>query len=167
MAGIDCRLGFEPGRMIVGNAGILVSRVIYVKQGIDRSFLIVDAAMNDLIRPAMYDAHHSVVPVTKPAAGDNMAPVDIVGPICESGDTFAKARLMPALKAGDLIAFRSAGAYGAVMSSMYNGRDLVPEILVNGSTHAVVADRWTVDDSLKREHLPDWLGDSARREAVG
>ena len=167
MGGMDCRLAFEPGRMICGNAGVLVSRVVYVKQGIDRSFLIVDAAMNDLIRPAMYDAHHTVVPLAEPVAGDNMAPVDIVGPICESGDTFAKARMMPMLEAGDLVAFRSAGAYGAVMSSTYNGRDLIPEVLVNGETYAVVADRLGIDDILKREHVPDWLTQPLPKEARG
>lgn len=167
MGGMDCRLAFEPGRMICGNAGVLVSRVVYVKQGIDRSFLIVDAAMNDLIRPAMYDAHHTVVPLSEPVAGDNMAPVDIVGPICESGDTFAKARMMPMLEAGDLVAFRSAGAYGAVMSSTYNGRDLIPEVLVNGETYAVVADRLGIDDILKREHVPDWLTQPLPKEARG
>lgn len=167
MGDMDCRLAFEPGRMICGNAGVLVSRVVYVKQGIDRSFLIVDAAMNDLIRPAMYDAHHTVVPLAEPVAGDNMAPVDIVGPICESGDTFAKARMMPMLEAGDLVAFRSAGAYGAVMSSTYNGRDLIPEVLVNGETYAVVADRLGIDDILKREHVPDWLTQPLPKEARG
>ncbi|MEX2311599.1 MAG: diaminopimelate decarboxylase, partial [Rhodospirillales bacterium] len=167
MGGMDCRLAFEPGRMICGNAGVLISRVVYVKQGIDRSFLIVDAAMNDLIRPAMYDAHHTVVPLAEPASGDNMAPVDIVGPICESGDTFAKARMMPMLEAGDLVAFRSAGAYGAVMSSSYNGRDLIPEVLVNGDAYAVVADRLGIDDILKREHVPDWLTRPLPKEARG
>lgn len=157
MGGLDCKLAFEPGRMICGNAGILVSRVVYVKEGIDRKFLILDAAMNDLIRPAMYDAHHTVVPVKEPASGDNMAPVDIVGPVCESGDTFAKARMMPKIESGELVAFRSAGAYGAVMSSTYNGRDLIPEVLVNGAEYAVVADRLKIDAMMVREHIPDWL----------
>ena len=167
MGDMNCRLGFEPGRMICGNAGVLVSRVVYLKQGIDRSFLIVDAAMNNLIRPAMYDAHHTVVSLREPAIGDNMAPVDIVGPICESGDTFAKARMMPKLDPGDLVAFRSAGAYGAVMSSTYNGRDLVPEVLVNGDSYAVVADRYTIEDALQREHIPDWLHVPLAKEAHG
>jgi len=166
MAGFDCRLAFEPGRMMVGNAGILVSRVVYVKHGLDRTFLILDAAMNDLVRPAMYDAYHGVVPVVE-AADAALAPVDIVGPICESGDTFARGRMMPPLAAGDLVAFRSAGAYGAVMSSMYNGRDLVPEILVNGDGHAVVAERFTVEDMMQRELVPAWLATPARREASG
>jgi diaminopimelate decarboxylase len=160
MDGIGCRLAFEPGRMICGNAGVLVSRVVYVKEGVDRSFLILDAAMNDLIRPAMYDAYHTVVPVKQSAVGDNMAPVDIVGPICESGDTFAKGRMMPKLDPGDLVVFRSAGAYGAVMSSTYNGRDLVPEILVNGGAYEIVADRLRIDDMIAREHVPEWLNRS-------
>ncbi len=162
--GLGCTLGFEPGRMICGNAGILVSSVVYVKEGVDRSFLILDAAMNDLVRPAMYDVHHTVVPVREPAAGDNMAPVDIVGPICESGDTFAKARMMPAAAAGDLVAFRSAGAYGAVMASTYNGRDLIPEVLVNGEDYAVVAARLRIDDIMTRESVPDWLGTPLPRD---
>ena len=171
MDGIGCKLAFEPGRMICGNAGVLVSSVIYVKEGVDRSFLILDAAMNDLIRPAMYDAFHAVVPVRESAVGDNMAPVDIVGPVCESGDTFAKARMMPKLDPGDLVVFRSAGAYGAVMSSSYNGRDLVPEILVNGADYDIVADRFGVDDMMAREHVPAWLqepqSDKTPKEASG
>jgi len=167
MGGIGCKLAFEPGRMICGNAGVLISSVVYVKEGIDRSFLILDAAMNDLIRPAMYEAYHSVVPVREHAVGDNMAPVDIVGPICESGDTFAKGRMMPKLDPGDLVAFRSAGAYGAVMSSTYNGRDLIPEVLVNGADYAVVAERLKIDAMIAREHVPDWLKPPTPKEARG
>ncbi len=166
MAGIDCRLGFEPGRMIVGNAGILVSRVIYVKSGIDRKFLILDAAMNDLIRPALYEAHHTIVPVTEPTT-DAMAPIDIVGPVCETGDTFARQRMMPEVKAGDLVAFRSAGAYAAVMASTYNARDLLPEILVNDSDYALVSERVTIHDILKREHIPVWLSGQGQEKNVG
>lgn len=166
MDGVGCRLGFEPGRMIVGNAGILVSRVIYVKSGVDRKFLILDAAMNDLIRPAMYDAYHTVVPVAEPDT-DQQAPIDIVGPVCESGDTFARQRMMPEVKAGDLVAFRSAGAYAAVMASTYNGRDLLPEILVNGADYAVVSDRVTVHDTLERQHIPDWLSGNRQEKNVG
>lgn len=166
MEGIDCRLGFEPGRMIVGNAGILVSRVIYVKSGIDRKFLILDAAMNDLIRPALYEAHHTIVPVIEPSS-DAMAPIDIVGPVCETGDTFARQRMMPEIKAGDLVAFRSAGAYAAVMASTYNSRDLLPEILVNGSDYALVSERVTIHDILEREHIPDWLSESGQEKSVG
>jgi len=167
MDGIGCKLAFEPGRMICGNAGVLISSVVYVKEGIDRSFLILDAAMNDLIRPAMYEAFHTVVPVREQSVGDNMAPVDIVGPICESGDTFAKGRMMPKLDPGDLVAFRSAGAYGAVMSSTYNGRDLIPEVLVNGSDFAVVAERLKIDAMMAREHVPDWLNLPTPKEARG
>ena len=166
MAGIDCRLGFEPGRMIVGNAGILVSRVIYVKSGIDRKFLILDAAMNDLIRPALYEAHHTIVPVIEPAS-DEKAPIDIVGPVCETGDTFARQRMMPEVKAGDLVAFRSAGAYAAVMASTYNARDLLPEILVNGTDYALVSERVTIHDILKREHIPGWLSGQGQEKNVG
>ena len=108
-----------------------------------------------------------MVPVREPVPGDNMAPVDIVGPVCESGDTFAKARMMPAVEADDLVAFRSAGAYGAVMSSTYNGRDLIPEVLVNGGEYAVVADRLRIDDMMNRERVPDWLAPPRPREASG
>jgi diaminopimelate decarboxylase len=166
MGGLDCRLAFEPGRMIAGNAGLLVSRVVYVKEGLDRNFLILDAAMNDLIRPAMYEAHHTIVPVSEPIS-DALEPIDIVGPVCETGDTFARQRMMPKIKAGELVAFRSAGAYGAVMSSMYNGRDLVPEILVNGDTYAVVADRLGIEEMIKREHIPDWLERPSLKEVAG
>jgi diaminopimelate decarboxylase len=122
----------EPGRLISGNAGLLVSGVIYVKKGDGRDFLILDAAMNDLIRPAMYGAWHDIVPVVEPSPGIEQAPYDIVGPVCETGDTFAKQRSMPPVATGDLVAFRSAGAYGAVMSSEYNTRPLIPEVLVKG-----------------------------------
>ncbi len=166
MAGLDCKLAFEPGRMIVGNAGILVSRVVYVKEGVDRSFLILDAAMNDLIRPALYDAHHDVVPVVAPS-DPSTTPMDIVGPVCESGDTFARQRDMPALRAGDLVAFRSAGAYAAVMASTYNGRDLLPEVLVNGNDYTLVAERVRVEDMLEREQIPGWLAGTPPKEALG
>lgn len=164
MDGIGCRLGFEPGRMICGNAGVLVSKVVYVKQGVDRRFLILDAAMNDLVRPAMYEAYHAVVPLAQPRSND-LEMVDIVGPICESGDTFAKQRMMPPIAEGELVAFRSAGAYGATMSSMYNGRSLIPEILVKGDRHSVVAERYDVEDALAREHVPAWLSQLPDREA--
>ncbi len=127
---LGCEVEIEPGRLISGNAGILVSRVIYVKEGEGRDFLILDAAMNDLIRPAMYGAHHDIVPVLEPEPGGERQPFDVVGPVCETGDTFARARPMPPLPEGDLVAFRSAGAYGAVMASEYNTRPLVPEVLV-------------------------------------
>jgi diaminopimelate decarboxylase len=154
---LGCEIEIEPGRLISGNAGILVSEVIYVKNGEDRDFLIVDAAMNDLIRPAMYGSHHDIVALNEPAAGAEQQPYDIVGPICESGDTFAKSRNLPALQAGDLIALRSAGAYGAVMSSEYNSRPLVPEVLVNGDHFAVIRARPTFDEMLSRDTIPEWL----------
>ncbi|MEC3860891.1 diaminopimelate decarboxylase [Mesobacterium sp. TK19101] len=154
---LGCELEIEPGRLIAGNAGILVSEVIYVKDGVGRTFLILDAAMNDLIRPAMYDAHHEIVPVKEAEPGVEMAPYDIVGPVCESGDTFAKGRVMPPLQAGDLVAFRSAGAYGAVMSSEYNTRPLVPEVLVNGDQFAVIRARPSFDEIINRDTIPAWL----------
>jgi diaminopimelate decarboxylase len=154
---LGCEIEIEPGRLIAGNAGIMVSGVIYVKSGEGRDFLILDAAMNDLIRPAMYDAHHDIVPVVEPAPGDEPARYDIVGPVCESGDTFAKGRDMPAMRAGDLVAFRSAGAYGAVMSSEYNSRPLIPEVLVRGDQFAVIRARPTLEEMLKRDSIPEWL----------
>ena len=154
---LGCEIEIEPGRLIAGNAGLLVSSVIYVKSGEDREFLILDAAMNDLVRPAMYDAHHDIVPVIEPAAGTEQAVYDIVGPVCESGDTFAKGRHLVAQQQGDLVAFRSAGAYGAVMSSEYNTRPLIPEVLVNGDQFAVIRARPSYDDIINRETLPGWL----------
>jgi diaminopimelate decarboxylase len=154
---LGCEIEIEPGRLISGNAGVLVSEVIYVKNGEDRDFLIIDAAMNDLVRPAMYGSHHDIIPVVEPAAGAEQKPYDIVGPICESGDTFAKTRNLPDLDAGALIAFRSAGAYGAVMSSEYNSRPLVPEVLVNGDHFAVIRARPTFDEMLSRDTIPEWL----------
>ena len=157
---LGCEIEIEPGRLISGNAGILVSKVIYVKSGEDRDFLIIDGAMNDLIRPAMYDAWHDIVPVVEPTPGAEPAKYDIVGPICESGDTFAKAREMPAVGPDDLIAFRSAGAYGAVMASEYNSRPLIPEVLVHGDQFAVIRGRPTYEDMIARDKLPEWLASS-------
>lgn len=154
---LGCEIEIEPGRLIAGNAGLLLSRVIYVKQGEGRDFLILDAAMNDLIRPAMYDAYHEIVPAAEPAPGTERQPYDVVGPVCESGDTFARERSLPPMRAGDLVAFRSAGAYGAVMASEYNSRPLVPELLVNGDQFAVVRPRPTFDEMLARDRLPEWL----------
>jgi diaminopimelate decarboxylase len=154
---LNCEIEIEPGRLIAGNAGILVSQVIYVKEGEDRKFLILDAAMNDLIRPAMYDAHHDIEPVIEPQAGVERATYDVVGPVCESGDTFAKAREMAQMTAGDLVAFRSAGAYGAVMSSEYNTRPLIPEVMVNGSEFAVIRSRPSFDEIINRDTIPGWL----------
>jgi diaminopimelate decarboxylase len=154
---LGCEIEIEPGRLISGNAGIMVSKVIYVKSGEDRDFLILDGAMNDLIRPAMYGAHHDIVPVIEPEPGLEPATYDIVGPICESGDTFAKGRAMPKLSADDLVAFRSAGAYGAVMSSEYNSRPLIPEVLVDGHQFAVIRPRPTFDEMINRDTIPEWL----------
>ncbi|WP_299921756.1 diaminopimelate decarboxylase [uncultured Pelagimonas sp.] len=154
---LGCEIEIEPGRLIAGNAGILVSKVIYLKNGEGRDFLILDGAMNDLIRPAMYEAHHDIVPLVEPQVGVEPQPYDIVGPVCESGDTFAKQRLMPPLAAGDLVAFRSAGAYGAVMASEYNTRPLIPEVLVNGDQFAVIRPRPTFDEMINRDTIPEWL----------
>ena len=154
---LGCEIEIEPGRFISGNAGLMVSKVIYVKDGEDRQFLIIDGAMNDLIRPAMYDAHHDIIPVVEAAAGADPATYDIVGPICESGDTFAKQRTMPQVGPDDLIAFRSAGAYGAVMSSEYNSRPMIPEVLVKGDQFAVIRARPTYEEMLARDTMPAWL----------
>ena len=154
---LGCKVEIEPGRLIAGNAGLMVSKVIYVKSGEDRDFLILDGAMNDLIRPAMYEAHHDIVPVIEPPVGVEQQPYDIVGPVCESGDTFAKERMMPPLNADDLVAFRSAGAYGAVMSSEYNTRPLIPEVLVKGDQYAVIRARPTFDEMINRDTIPEWL----------
>ena len=154
---LGCEIEIEPGRLIAGNAGLMVCQVIYVKSGEGRNFLILDGAMNDLIRPAMYEAHHDIVPVNEPAPGAEPHPIDVVGPVCESGDTFARQRLMPPLDAGDLVAFRSAGAYGAVMASTYNTRPLVPEVLVKGDQFAVIRPRPTFDEMINRDTIPAWL----------
>lgn len=154
---LDCQLIFEPGRMIAGNAGVLVASVIYNKHGDDRSFLITDAAMNDLIRPTLYDAYHNILPVTEAAHGAPVSRYDIVGPVCETGDYFAKDRDFPDLKSGDLIAVMSAGAYGAVLASTYNTRPLIPEVLVNGDQYAVIRARPDYDAILDLDTVPDWL----------
>ncbi len=153
---LGCEIEIEPGRLISGNAGLLVSKVIYVKKGEDREFLILDAAMNDLIRPAMYEAHHDIVPVIEATPGNEPATYDVVGPVCESGDTFAKGREMPVAKEDDLIAFRSAGAYGAVMSSEYNSRPMIPEVLVNADQFAVIRARPTYEEMIARDIIPEW-----------
>ena len=155
-ADLNVEMIFEPGRMIAGNSGVLLSEVLYVKRGEDRDFLIIDAAMNDLLRPALYDAYHDIEPVRQGDL-DQMETYDVVGPICESGDTFTKGREMPKLESGDLIVLHSAGAYGAAQASQYNTRPLVPEVLVNGDEYAVIRSRPTVEDILKTESLPDWL----------
>ena len=155
---LGCEIEIEHGRLIAGNAGILLSRVLYLKKGEGRDFLILDGAMNDLVRPAMYEAWHDIVPVIEPAAGGALAPVDVVGPVCETGDTFARARDLPPLGPGDLLAFRSAGAYGAVMASEYNSRPLVPEVLVSGDQFAVVRARPSFEEMLGRDTIPEWIG---------
>jgi len=154
-AGFDAALSFEPGRLIAGNAGVLLSRVIRIQERPDRKILVIDAAMNDLIRPAMYEAFHDIWPVTQTDAARE--PMDVVGPICETGDTFARARSLPPLEPDDLVAFKSAGAYGAAMSSTYNARALIPEVLVRGDTFEVVRRRWKVSEQLELEKLPEWL----------
>ena len=154
---LGVRMIFEPGRMIAGNAGVLLAKVLYVKHGGARNFLIIDAAMNDLIRPALYDAYHDIEPVKAPAAEAKMISYDVVGPICESGDTFTQHRMLPEMQAGDLIVLHTAGAYGAVQASQYNSRPLIPEVLVKDDQYAVVRKRPSMADILKTEHVPDWV----------
>ncbi len=161
-AGLDIALAFEPGRVLVANAGVLVSRVIHVHERPEgKRFLVLDAAMNDLIRPAMYDAYHDIRPVVRPSAdAPEVSPevsYDVVGPVCETGDTFTRDRRLAELHAGDLVAFMSAGAYGAAMASEYNSRLLVPEVLVDGAAFAIVRPRPTYEDMLAREALAAWL----------
>ena len=155
---VGAQLIFEPGRLIAANAGVLVSRVIYVKRGEAKTFLIVDAGMNDLVRPAMYEAHHDIVPVAESRDRPRQN-YDVVGPVCETTDLFAKDRELPELKDGELVAFLSAGAYGAVMSSAYNVRPPAPEVLVKGTEWSVVRPRLDYDAILKADHIPDWLKD--------
>lgn len=156
--GLGCELVFEPGRLIAGNAGILVTKVIYVKNTEHRRFVIVDAAMNDLMRPSLYDAYHDIVAVKEPSVEKkNWQRADVVGPVCESGDIFAKFRAMPPVAEGDLLAIRTAGAYGAVMSGTYNTRLLVPEVMVKGNQSAVIRPRQTYDELLGQDHFPEWM----------
>lgn len=165
---LGCQLVFEPGRMMVGNAGILVSRVVYLKQGHEHRYAILDAAMNDLLRPTLYEAYHNILRVREPAGSEGLEPVEIVGPVCETGDTFAHARPMPPLAAGDLVAITSAGAYGAVMASTYNTRPLAPEVLVDGTEFAVVRARQGYDAMLAAESFAPWQADGmAKRRNVG
>ncbi|HLX15919.1 MAG TPA: diaminopimelate decarboxylase [Bradyrhizobium sp.] len=154
---LGCTLVFEPGRLIVGNAGILVARVIYVKRGDAKNFVIIDAAMNDLIRPTLYEAHHDILPVREAAQGARTIVADVVGPVCESGDYLALARTMPEPAAGDLVAIMTAGAYGAVQSSTYNTRALVPEVLVKDDQFAVVRPRVEVDALIAMDKPAPWL----------
>lgn len=155
--GLGCELTFEPGRRLVGEAGVLVAEVILVKPGVSKTFVIVDAAMNDLIRPTLYEAWHDILPVHRPRPDAATIRCDIVGPICESGDYLAQNRDLAPLSAGDLVMIRSAGAYGAVMASSYNSRPLVPEVIVDGTRFAVVRARPSIDEMLSSERFPPWM----------
>jgi diaminopimelate decarboxylase len=154
---LDLKLVMEPGRVIVGNAGVLVTRVVYGKEGVDKTFTVVDAAMNDLIRPTLYEAQHEIWPVDEAKRAMPAIVQDVVGPVCETGDYLALDRKLPPLAAGDLIAVMTAGAYGAVMSSSYNTRPLVPEVLVNGADYAVVRPRFGTGELIALDRLPPWL----------
>ena len=157
--GLGCRLIFEPGRLIAANAGVLVSEVIYVKAGDAKTFLIIDAGMNDLIRPALYESWHEIVPVQEPEPGTALVTYDVVGPVCETSDLFAAGRGLPALKSGDLVAILSAGAYGAAMASSYNARPPAPEVLVAGDEWGIVRARQDHDDLIAQDIIPTWLRD--------
>ncbi|HZT89185.1 MAG TPA: diaminopimelate decarboxylase [Stellaceae bacterium] len=157
IGGLGLELSFEPGRVLCGPAGLLIAKVVYVKQGAARRFVVLDAGMNDLIRPALYDAWHDIVPVRLPRTDAALEPADVVGPICETGDTFALDRDLPPLRADDLVAFTAAGAYGAVMSSTYNSRPLVPEVLVAGERFAVIRERQSYEALLSLDKMPAWL----------
>ncbi len=165
-AGLDARLVFEPGRLLVGNAGVLVTKVLYVKDGAQRRFLVVDSAMNDLMRPTLYEAWHDIVPLAQ-EPGCELQPVDIVGPVCETGDTFAVQRPLPPVAAGDLLAICSTGAYSACMASTYNMRRLAPEVLVRGGEFAVVRARSDYADLLARDRIPDWLSEGGAQASRG
>ena len=154
---LNCRLIFEPGRLIVGNAGILVTRVLFVKRGEAKNFVVVDAAMNDLIRPTLYDAHHEIWPVSEPRPSARRIRADVVGPVCESGDFLALNRDLAEPGPGALLAVMSAGAYGAVQAGTYNTRPLVPEVLVNGPQWALIRPRLEVDQLIALDRMPDWL----------
>ncbi len=164
---LGCKLMLEPGRVLVGDAGLLVSAVIDVKQGENRRFVILDAAMNDLMRPSLYAANHRIVGVSEPAPGAALTPADFVGPVCESGDTFARDKPAPAFSPGALVAICSAGAYGAVMASSYNSRLLIPEVLVNGNDFAVVRRRPSYEDMLVQDFLPEWLSSAGTARSRG
>src|SRR5271165_231196 len=158
MRPLGCRIYLEPGRLIVGNAGVLVASVIFIKKGESKSFVIVDAAMNDLVRPTLYDAHHDILPIRAPVSGGaHWMRADVVGPVCESGDYLALDRDIPAVAAGDLVSVMSAGAYGAVQAGTYNSRLLVPEVLVKGSDYAVIRPRGTFEELIGLDKLPPWL----------
>ena len=154
---LGCEILVEPGRFIVGNAGILVSEIIYKKFGEDREFLIVDSAMNDLIRPSLYAAYHEILPIKKPNNSSSFACYDVVGPVCETGDTFATQRSLMEMESGELLAFMSAGAYGSVMASEYNTRPLIPEVLVKGDNFSIIRARPFIEDIIRRDIVPDWV----------
>jgi diaminopimelate decarboxylase len=154
---LDCTLIFEPGRLLVGNAGILLTRVLYVKRGEVKTFVIVDAAMNDLIRPTLYDAHHEFWPVAQASPEARRLTADVVGPVCESGDFFALDRNIAEVEPGDVLAIMTAGAYGAVQAGTYNTRALVPEVLVRDGEWALVRPRMEVEDLIKLDRMPPWL----------
>jgi diaminopimelate decarboxylase len=154
---LGCKLIFEPGRMIVGNAGVLVTRVIYVKRGEAKTFVIVDAGMNDLVRPTLYDAHHDILPVREADAAAPRIVADVVGPVCESGDFLALDREMAQPQPSDLVAVMTAGAYGAVQAGTYNTRPLVPEVLVREGEWAIIRPRLEVDALLGLDRLPKWM----------
>lgn len=159
VGGLGVPLVFEPGRHLVGEAGLLVSRVLFVKQGRSRRFLVLDAGMNDLLRPALYEAWHEILPLAEPAADAARSPCDVVGPICETGDLFAEGRSLPPIAAGDLVAFGAAGAYGATMASTYNSRLPAPEVMVRGKRWEVIRARPSHEALLRAERLPDWLAE--------
>jgi diaminopimelate decarboxylase len=163
---LGCRLILEPGRLLVANAGVLVTRVLYVKRGTTRTFIIVDAGMNDLLRPALYCAHHTVVPEREPPPDVEWNEVDVVGPVCETSDRFASGIRLPPIEQGDLLALRTAGAYGAAMASTYNVRPLVPEVLVRGDAYALIRPRIDVDILLAQQQLPPWLEPEATGEVA-
>jgi diaminopimelate decarboxylase len=163
-AGLGCKLIFEPGRLIVGNVGILLTRVLYVKRGEAKTFIIVDAGMNDLVRPTLYDAHHDIRPVREPSLGAPRIVADVVGPVCESGDFLALDRSMPKPQPGDFLAVMTAGAYGAVQAGTYNSRPLVPEVLVRAGEWSVVRPRMSAEELIGLDRLPPWLqGEMLRR----
>jgi diaminopimelate decarboxylase len=155
-ADLNCKLVFEPGRLIVGNAGILVTRVLYVKAGENKNFIIVDAGMNDLIRPTLYDAWHDIIPVILDSSRKNIT-ADIVGPVCETGDYLALDRGISEVKAQELLCVLTAGAYGAVQSGTYNTRPLIPEVMVDGDRSALIRPRPSIQDLIALDRLPDWL----------
>jgi len=157
LGSLGCEILVEPGRFIVGNAGILVSEIIYKKFGEDREFLIVDSAMNDLIRPSLYAAYHEILPIKKPNNSSSFASYDVVGPVCETGDTFATQRSLMEMESGELLAFMSAGAYGSVMASEYNTRPLIPEVLVKGDNFSIIRARPLIEDIIRRDIVPDWV----------